>query len=394
MGRKVLVGFLLLAALFTFGLATFYVDNWQVVFGDSYELQARFAEAGTLDVGDDVRMAGVPVGSVTAMTIHPDADEMPVGVTVRIDKSVIVRRGDKAVVRVTSVFGGSLIEIDRGSRDAAPLPQDGSGVIVETAVAGDMTDVIEESGKTLIEVREAFEEVNTLVEEIRTGEGTLAQLINDKELFDRITAIVDNVDASAKSLKVAATRIEAGEGFVGKLIMDDEMAKRLDEVTAEAAAIARDINAGKGFLGKILKGDKLYTDVEGAVSEIAETARSIREGDGLLPRLIKDEKLAEDGRVLIEEARTIATNLREGKGTLGKLLTDEAAFDDLMAVLNDIKSAAHDLTEGEGTLGLLIKDPTLHKQAKAILTDFQAILEAYREQAPMITFTGSILGAF
>jgi len=394
MGKKVLVGFLLLAALFTFGLSTFYVDNWQVVFGDSYELQARFAEAGTLDVGDDVRMAGVPVGSVTAMTIAPDAAELPVAVTVRIDKNVVLRRDDKAVVRVTSVFGGSLIEIDRGPRDAPPLPQDGTGVIFETAVAGDMTDVIEESSRTLIEVREAFEEVNDLVEEIRTGDGTLARLIDDKELYDRITAIVDSVDASAKSFKVAAARIENGEGFIGKLIMDDEMAKRLDDVTAEAAAIARDLNAGKGFLGKILKDDKLYTDVEGAIDEVSKTARNIREGDGLLPRLIKDEELAADGSALIKEARTIAENLREGKGTLGKLLTDEAAYDDLMATLKDIKAAAHDLTEGEGTLGLLIKDPTLHKKATAILTDFQAILEAYREQAPMITFTGSILGAF
>jgi phospholipid/cholesterol/gamma-HCH transport system substrate-binding protein len=394
MDKKVLVGFLLLSALFTFGLATFYVDNWQVVFGDSYELQARFAEAGTLDVGDDVRMAGVPVGSVTAMKIDPDAAELPVAVTVRIDKEVVIRQGDEAVVRVTSVFGGSLIEIDRGPRDAAPLAQNGSGVITETAVAGDMADVIEESGRALVEVREAFEEVNALAEEIRTGQGTLARLVNDKELFDRITGIVTDVEASAGSLKVAAARIEAGEGFVGKLIMDDELGKRLDEVSSEAAAIARDINAGKGFLGKIIKDDKLYVAVEAAVKEISDTAHGIREGSGLLARLINDEQLAADGSALIKEARTIATNLREGKGAFGKLLTDDAAYNDLMAVLNDLKAAAQNLTNGEGTLGLLIKDPTLHNQAKALLTDFQAIMEAYREQAPLITFAGSILGAF
>ena len=87
MARKVLVGMLLLGALFIFGLATFYVENWQRYLGKGYPLRASFPLVHTLDVGDIVRMSGVEVGAVEELTINTEGPpENQVEAILRIDK--------------------------------------------------------------------------------------------------------------------------------------------------------------------------------------------------------------------------------------------------------------------------------------------------------------------
>ena len=57
MGKKVLVGMLLLGALIVFGVATFKVKNWQFYLSKGKPIEARFPVVHTLDKGDLVRMA-------------------------------------------------------------------------------------------------------------------------------------------------------------------------------------------------------------------------------------------------------------------------------------------------------------------------------------------------
>jgi ABC-type transporter Mla subunit MlaD len=122
MTRKVLVGMLLLGALFVFGLATFYVKNWQFHVGKGYRLVANFPVVHTLDTGDVVRMAGVVVGTVEELTISTEAaTQFPVRAVLWIREGVVVRADDQASIRMTSVFGGSFVAIERGDPQAQPL---------------------------------------------------------------------------------------------------------------------------------------------------------------------------------------------------------------------------------------------------------------------------------
>jgi len=392
MGKKVLVGMLLLGALFIFGVATFYVENWEVYLGKTYKLTARFPMANALDAGDLVRMAGVPVGAVANLTIDTSEDELPVHAELWIRSDVMVRAEDTAVVRISSIFGGNYISIERGDRAAREL-RDGEQ-ITKTSVAPSMTEVIEQSQKTLVEVQSAFSNLEAITREVREGKGTLARLIRDEDLYDRVKSTVDNIAQASENLKDASDRLQAGQGALGKLLMDDALATKLDNIVASAADIASDLNEGKGFIGKLLKDEDLYPDLREAADGISEAARLFKDGDGLLPLLLRDTQVAEDARLLVADVRAVASDLREGKGTLGRLFAQEEAYEDLMGALTDIREATRAIAGEEGTLGLLIKDRELYDRLSALAGDLQAILEAYREQSPLITFAGSLLGAF
>jgi phospholipid/cholesterol/gamma-HCH transport system substrate-binding protein len=80
--------------------------------GGSYELTASFRSAEGVTVGTDVRMAGVKIGSVTALGLNP--------LTYRADARFTVLKGlelatdTQVLVSSESLLGGSFVEIVPG----------------------------------------------------------------------------------------------------------------------------------------------------------------------------------------------------------------------------------------------------------------------------------------
>jgi phospholipid/cholesterol/gamma-HCH transport system substrate-binding protein len=400
MTRKVLVGMLLLGALFVFGLATFYVKNWQFHVGKGYRLVANFPVVHTLDTGDVVRMAGVVVGTVEELTISTEAaTQFPVRAVLWIREGVVVRADDQASIRMTSVFGGSFVAIERGDPQAQPL-SDGD-TLERTLVAPSVTEVVEQSKATLAEIKNAFEDVRTITAELREGKGALGRLIKDEEFYTKL-------DKMATDLSEATGRLQAGEGTLGKLVMDEKMAADVEALVTDARELAEHIReisegirTGEGTLGQLVSSDELYTALNDAVATVSEVATLFKEGEGVAARLLQDPEMAEDLRTLAAEASQTAANLKEvtnkiaeGESSLGRLLESDEAYQKLNASLDDLNAFTESLAEGTGTVGKLVRDDEAYKKLTTLIDSVQGIVDTYREQSPVISFAGAIFGAF
>ncbi|KPK65505.1 MAG: hypothetical protein AMK73_02785 [Planctomycetes bacterium SM23_32] len=400
MTRKVLVGMLLLGALFVFGLATFYVKNWQFHVGHGYRLTAHFPVVHTLDRGDVVRMAGVVVGTVEDLQISTEAaTQFPVRATLWLRQGVVVRADDQASIKMTSVFGGSYVAIERGDPEAAEL-RDGDQ-IKRTEVAPSVTEVIEQSKVTLREISKAFEDVSAITSDLREGKGALGRLLQDEEFFDKL-------DRMATDLGEASARLRDGEGALGKLVMDDQMAADLEsivsdtkELTHHLRQLADDLRSGEGTLGKLLESDELYAKLDESIGTVNDVAKLFKEGEGVVSRLLQDPEMADDLRALASEANDAAANLKEvtdkiaqGENTLGKLLESDEVYVKLDASLDDLNEFTKALAEGTGTVGKLVHDEEAYKKLTALIDSVQGIVDTYREQSPVISLAGAVFGAF
>ncbi|MFO1035016.1 MAG: outer membrane lipid asymmetry maintenance protein MlaD [Hyphomicrobiales bacterium] len=80
-----------------------------------YLLIAEFDNAECINVGTEVRVAGITVGSVTAQSLDKDSYQARIEMT--LDKSLIL--ADDSAVKVTSegLLGGKFIAIDPGGSD-------------------------------------------------------------------------------------------------------------------------------------------------------------------------------------------------------------------------------------------------------------------------------------
>ncbi|MCU0825831.1 MAG: outer membrane lipid asymmetry maintenance protein MlaD [Tabrizicola sp.] len=79
---------------------------------DSYSLTASFRSAEGISVGSDVRLAGVKVGTVTALTLNPQTFFADATITMRND--VLLPEDSAILVSSEGLLGGSFIEISPG----------------------------------------------------------------------------------------------------------------------------------------------------------------------------------------------------------------------------------------------------------------------------------------
>lgn len=217
------------------------------------------------------------------------------------------------------------------------------------------------------------------------------------DLFDDATEIVNHVSQ--------------GEGALGKIIYDEDMASNLVEIVANIRSISVDISnftarvqSGEGTLGRILYDDKLSDDISSAIADIRSVAADVsnmtakvQSGEGTLGRLFYDDKLGDDLSEAVDSIKTIAERLKNGEGTLGKLLDpeDTAAFDDLKAAIANLKSISDRLEKGEGTLGkLLSSDDEMYQNLNGLIKDGREVIDDMREASPVSTLSDLAIGAF
>lgn len=110
------------------------VDNSVGQATDSYK--ATFSDAFGLQVGDDVRIAGVRVGRIDATTVDKDGHAL---VKMSIAKDVTVRDSTSALIRYRDLLGRRYLALQDSERDGAVLKPGTTIPIERTAPALDLT---------------------------------------------------------------------------------------------------------------------------------------------------------------------------------------------------------------------------------------------------------------
>ncbi|PKP67305.1 MAG: outer membrane lipid asymmetry maintenance protein MlaD [Alphaproteobacteria bacterium HGW-Alphaproteobacteria-8] len=98
----------------------------------TYELTAQFRKADGVNVGGDVRIAGVKVGSVRAMTLNPDTFQAEVRMAVRRD--VMVPDDSAATIASDGLLGGAHIAIQPGGSEFMIAPG-GAFTITQSSIS-------------------------------------------------------------------------------------------------------------------------------------------------------------------------------------------------------------------------------------------------------------------
>ena len=91
----------------------------QFRFAAGNTFHATFAEASRLKAGQDVRISGVPVGSVKAVELNPDNT---VDVTFDVDNRYQLYTSTRAAVRYQNLVGDRYLEITSGPGELRKLP--------------------------------------------------------------------------------------------------------------------------------------------------------------------------------------------------------------------------------------------------------------------------------
>ena len=113
------ITFFALSAVMLLLLVNTMIDD---VGGDTFSYDARFTEVSGLRTGDDVRVAGVQVGKVTAVEVDPASGNTAlVGFTLRRDQPL--RSNATLVMRYQNLLGQRYLSLVQPKQHGAVMPE-------------------------------------------------------------------------------------------------------------------------------------------------------------------------------------------------------------------------------------------------------------------------------
>lgn len=277
------------------------LSGGQVFKPKGYTVIAPFANLKGLKTGDEVLMAGVKIGTVTAtrlgqqrveavLTIQPDV-KIPNDAVASVETSSLLGSQHLAVS-----FGASAVLLANGDEIKTKNTVDMNEVIAQLGSLGaKLEGVAENIGQALggsngsgslfskidqlvdangPKLTETIANLQDITAKLKSGEGTLGKLVNDPTLHDELLGAVGEIKSAAADAKVflSDTRdmvadVKAGKGAIGALLYDPATADNLKMSINNIRELSQKLNNGEGTLGKLLVDDGLYKEVQGIVKK-------------------------------------------------------------------------------------------------------------------------------
>lgn len=390
--RHLLLGLLFLSATAILSYYTLFKTDFSL-FEERQSMVAYAEDARGLRKGAPVLYAGVRWGKVEAVV--PDLDrprEERVRIDLSLDRPIRLFADHEVTIQAASVLGGVQLGIDPGRRETGEVDTS-RPLVAATApdVLASVAEVIEENREPL---RRAIEGIETAVESINSGPGTIARLLNDPETSQDVSNAVKNIEGTFENVQALTDELRGGQGTIGKLIYDtklyddiDEFIAGLDAFTADARQLLKDAREGKGVFASLVYDEELANRVKNTVASVESAAAKIDSGEGTVARLINDGAIADGLQRAID-------GFANPDGTIGKLLNDPAIFDGIQAIVADVADATAALREQRGVLGMLFYDTTARDQLVQAINVLTGGLEEQREAAPIAAFLNTMFLGF
>ena len=193
---KVRLGIFVAGGLVLFILAIFIIGKQKNLFNPVYTLNSTFYNVSGLQVGNNIRFAGINVGTVDNIFIINDST-VKVTMMIRKDVQKFIKKDCEAAIGSEGLMGDRLIIITQGGAEAA-LTQDGDQLASKEPVE---TDAIMASLKvTAGNVEIITQQLAEIMLKINGGNGTLGKLIQDTTIAANLNQTIVNIKKSSKGL--------------------------------------------------------------------------------------------------------------------------------------------------------------------------------------------------
>lgn len=224
-------------------MALYLIGSNRSIFSNTIKISSQFYNVNGLMAGNNVRYAGIDIGTVDKIMIENDSS---VNVYMVIEKkhAGFIRKNAVASVGTDGLMGNKLININPGSR-TAPLIQNGDVIVSLRPVEND------EMIRTLNTTNENLEAITNDLRNFTS------RLNKDKGI---LKLIEDSVSAENIRLTLEAVR---------------KAAANANEITIQLNRMATGLNNGEGLAGALLKDTIMTQDLKSALKNLQQATDSI-----------------------------------------------------------------------------------------------------------------------
>lgn len=202
----------------TLSRSTFYQN-------EGYPIKVYFSDLKQLKLSDDVRMAGVRIGSVSDAYLE---DKQAVAI-LNIESTIAIPSDSIASIAVAGLLGANYVSIVPGQAQDALSAKD----TIASLEKADLSTVVEQIGNIGKRVDKFFSKLEAAIgTEGEDQPGTIGLLLHDKEFASNLKSTVSNIENFSEQLNNKNSTI-------GRLLNDDKLyQKTVDAVNKVQNAVS------------------------------------------------------------------------------------------------------------------------------------------------------------
>ena len=196
-GQKLKLGIFTLVGVLILVLAIFFIGKSKSMFNNTFNVYGIFKNVNGLQVGNNVRFAGINVGVIQNIRIVSDTS---VRVDLTLNKSVqaFLRKDVKATIGSDGLMGDKLVVINPGTSGSGEL---NNGDRVNTVNPIDVDKIIGRVTRVADNAEVLMTNLTQIVYKINHGKGSIGQLLSSNKLANDLEGTVKQAKSTLKTVK-------------------------------------------------------------------------------------------------------------------------------------------------------------------------------------------------
>lgn len=272
LGIFVVIG---LALLIT---AIYMMGNKQNMFGNNVKVVSVFKNVNGLQPGNNVRFAGVNVGTVKGIGIANDTT-IYVDMLLHEKNARLIKNNALATISSDGLVGSMVVNLVPGNAGRGTFLQQGDTLKSISKIA--TADMLTTLNTTNENAAMLTEDLLKITNAINKGEGLLGALIKDQSMVDDIRVTLTNLKETSRATTLATNDINA---IIAEVDMEHSLAGKLlkDTITANKLTV---------LLDNLNHSSK---EIETLVTNLNEFTEEVRTAEGPLHYILNDSTFVEN----------------------------------------------------------------------------------------------------
>ncbi|RKN80228.1 MlaD family protein [Ulvibacterium marinum] len=286
--EKIRLGIFVIIGTILLVVAVYLIGNQQNLFGNTYTINAVFKNVNGLQKGNNVRYAGINIGTVSGIEMQNDT-AIRVSMLIQEKMRKHIKTNAIATIGSDGLVGSMVINVVPGN-GTAPLIQSGDEILAMSKIA--TVDMLNTLSVTNENAAQLTQDLLKVTASLNRGEGTLGRLLNDTLMANDLQQMLVNLknaslgaNATISQLNDIAEKFNSDESAMGVLFNDSISAVKIQntiahletssieirDMTKDLNMVVGDIKDGKGTL------NYLATDTI-LVSQLQNTIQNVEQG--------------------------------------------------------------------------------------------------------------------
>ncbi|MEX1000545.1 MAG: MlaD family protein [Crocinitomicaceae bacterium] len=291
--RNIRLGIVVLLGLFFLIVGLYFIGDKQGMFRSTFDVTAYFDNVNGLMKGHNVRFSGVNVGTVSEIEVLEDS-KVKVTMSIDVDYQNKIKKNSIAKIGTDGLMGNKLVDISSVDEMAPALEE---GDILTTLQPIETDAVLRQLTATNEDVNKVAENLRIFTDKMNAPNSTWRILtdtsvnINLKKSMNNIKTTTSYSAKITQQLSGIVNDIRSGEGTLGELLYDTTLQRNITSaisniqiasdsllyITGELSSFTQKAAGEEGALNTVISDTAFNRNLKESMENINKTSKGLEE---------------------------------------------------------------------------------------------------------------------